>query len=352
MDRVVFRLARQGLGRASPATVTELQALAQTAHAAGMVRCERAIAALATTVEHYLARDPNFRAPRYTERTLRVLDLNRAAREAFETGEDPRDQKALLGEARRTYEALERVLHVQPLAVSGWVTDSDFVGITVHLHAEGRVLTLANARPVGVFGDQPWRLYRQPLSEYIDVSMEQLAHGAHTLEGAKLASDGRLTLSREARVRAAPWSSKAWDGRVTERWAEAVEMLRSRQDSEEVGELLMLRPAAWGPVRVEEVDGVAHGSLRDGAGATVRIRVPLRPENNRLIDNLLTLARRPELRPDGLVGRLSATRAGLVLMPITATYDRPVELAGRGRMPRKTVDEVHLGLEDVERVQR
>ena len=44
--------ARQGLMRASRAAVTELQALVQTAHNAGMVKLERTLEGLATTIEH------------------------------------------------------------------------------------------------------------------------------------------------------------------------------------------------------------------------------------------------------------------------------------------------------------
>lgn len=125
VERVLFRLARQGLSRASPTTVSELQALAQTAHAAGMVRCERDLAALATTVRHYLDRDPNFRERRYTDRLTRVLLRNAAARGVFDEGGDPRDAREALGEARRTYVPADRVLHVQALGAAGWVTDSD-----------------------------------------------------------------------------------------------------------------------------------------------------------------------------------------------------------------------------------
>lgn len=355
VERVLFRLARQGLSRASPTTVSELQALAQTAHAAGMVRCERDLAALATTVRHYLDRDPNFRERRYTDRLTRVLLRNAAARGVFDEGGDPRDAREALGEARRTYVPADRVLHVQALGAAGWVTDSDFVGITVHLRCEGRVLTLANARPVAYFGNEPRRLFRQPFSDRIDVSVEELAHGAHTLEGARLASDGRLSLSPEGAVRPAAWTARAWEGRVAERWSEAVGVLRTLcRDPLDGGAsaLLMLRPFGWGPVRVDEIQGAAHATLRDDRDAVVRIQVPLRPENNLLIDNLITLGRRPDLRPDGLFGRLAATARGLVFEPMTAIYDRPVTLSGRGRVKRRDVDEVHLGLEDVERVQR
>ncbi|MCB9670289.1 MAG: hypothetical protein H6734_12505 [Alphaproteobacteria bacterium] len=351
IDRALFRLARQGLIRASPATVVELEALVQTAHNAGMVRAERDLSALATTVQHYLDRDPNFRDSRFVERMTRALLRVDAARAAFARGGDPRDEKAALGEARRTYEPLDRVLHVQALGAAGWVTDSDFVGITVYLRADGRILTLSNARPVEYFGNEPRRLFRQLLSDYISISLDDLAHGAFTIERAKLAADGRLSLSSDVAVRSAPWSGKAWDGLMADRWMDAVEVLRGQaRDPLDGGAsgLVMLRPSAWGPVAVDEAQSTAGLVLEDGGGAKVAVRVPLRPENNLLVDNLLTLGRRADLRPAGLFGRLTAGARGLFLEPFTAVYDAPVTLGRR----KKTVDEVHLGLEDIEGVKR
>lgn len=344
VDDVVFRLARQGLVRASPGTVTELQALAQTAHTAGMIDCERAITALATLVGHHLGRDPNFREPRYARRLLEVRALAERARGALDAAVDPRDATELLGVARRSYAEVEGVLHVQAVAAVGWVTDSDFVGATVHLRSGETAYTISTARPVGPFGNDPRRLYRQFAAESLDHTVQQLAHGAHVFEHAKVSHDRRLSLHSNLVVRSAPFSGAIWRSLTVGSWSEALDRLQAGGDRVE----LLITDLRWGPCLVDEQRSVAEVDLTDARAAVARVVVPLRPENNLLVDNLTTLGRRADRRPMGVFGPVWATPAGIRFTPWTAVYAAPVEL----RIGRRSlaVDEVHLGLEDLERV--
>lgn len=349
MDRALFRLARQGLSRLSPAAVAEFGALAQLAHHAGLVRIERELEALGTMVERYLARDPLFHAVRLLELVNRVWLLNRAARAALATGADPAEHGAALGEARRSYEPVPEALTVQAVGARGWVTDSDFVGITVMLRCGDRLLQASNARPCVYFGREPLRLLRMPLSETLGMTVQQLAHGSFVFDGAKLSADGRLSMHAGLHVRPAAWQGSSYAGLTAATWDALVELLRAASSSPiaaDAGRMVLIEPVGWSPVDVDEKRSEARATLTDRVGATLVMRVPLRPENNLLVDNLQILARRADLRPPALFGRASAV-GGLSFQPWTAVYGVPVRFRGP---PDLRVNEVHLGLEDLERV--
>lgn len=349
VERVLFRLARQGLDRASPATVVEVEALAQEAHLAGMVKVERELTSLAANLTARLERDPNLRETRLLGRVGRVWAFTAEARAAFQRGTDPREEKDALGEARRAYALWEKPVGVQTLGAAGWVADSGFMGVTLHLAGPDGLFTLAAARPTDVFGQDPGRLYRTYPHEAVDQTLEDLAHGSWILENAKVSGDGRLSLHGGLRVHEAPFNQHAWDGRVANTWREAVDLLRRHDPLLAEGALLQVRPSAWGPMKIDETASLASVSLLDGSGARLDVRVPLKAHNNLLIDNLQTLQRRADLRPDGVFGRVTASPAGLRLDPLTAVYDQPVTLQ---RRRNRIVDEVHLTLEDLERVAR
>ncbi|MCB9679419.1 MAG: hypothetical protein H6737_30220 [Alphaproteobacteria bacterium] len=350
VDRVLFRLGQQGLARLSPATVTELEALVQTAHNAGMVRVERELSALATQVQRYIDRDPLFHMPGYLDALNRVWLLNAEAQRAFDTGADPAELKDALGEARRTYELQAEPLEVQAMGAAGWVTDSDFVGITVYMRCGERVLQVSNARPSAYFGNEPRRLMSMGISEYVDVTIQQLSHGAFRFRNAKLSGDGRLSVHQDLEIEPSPWrGASVYEGCSADSWDALSALLRDstvHPVSAGGSRLVLVEPASLSVVTVDEKAQLARMDLVDARGAKLEARVPLRPENNQLVDNLETLQRRPELRPPAFFGRASAS-GGLSFFPMTAVYGTPVRLRGRQEM---RVNEVHLTLEDLEKV--
>ncbi|MEZ4322807.1 MAG: hypothetical protein R3F61_35395 [Myxococcota bacterium] len=351
VDRVLFRLGQQGLARLSSATVTELSALVQTAHNAGMVKVERELETLSTQVQRYLDRDPLFHMDRYLDVVSRTWLLNGAARKAFDTGLDPADLKALLGEARRTYELQPEPIEVQAMGAQGWVTDSDFVGITVYVRAGGgEVLQISNARPCAYFGNEPRRLLTMGLSEYVDTTIQALSHGAFVFGNAKRSADGRLSVYADLTITPSAWrGASVYDGIAADSWDGLAALLREsavHPVGGGGGRLVLVEPAGLGPVAIDEKAQVARMDLLDARGAKLEVRVPLRPENNLLVDNLETLGRRPELRPPAWFGRATAA-GGLSFFPMTAVYGTPVRLRGRQDL---RVNEIHLTLEDLEKV--
>lgn len=341
---VLLRLGRQGLTRLSRASVTELRALVQSAHNGRLVKLERTLEQLATTVEHYLDRDPNFRAQRYVERLNRAWLLVEVGRSVHADGTDPSDHPALLGEPRRSYVEQSEPITVQALGAAGWVTDSGFVGITVHLRGPDRLYQITNARPVEWFGNEPVRLLRQPLSDTLDRTIQDLAHGAFELHQARVSWDGRISASGNLFVAPAPWSSAAYTPCAADSFAEAAALLSSSVGPLDgaPSRLVLLQCHRWGPVTVDEKAGLATLVMRDPAGVALSIEVPLRPENNLLIDNLQLLAKRSALRPEALFGRLRVA-GGLRFEPMTAVYATPIKL--KSRRTTLEVNEVHLGLE-------
>lgn len=343
-ETALLRLGRQGLTRLSRSSVTELQALVQAAHNGRLVKLERTLEQLATTVEHYLDRDPNFRPERYVERLNRAWLLLEVGQRVLATGHNPSDHPAHLGEPRRTYVEQADPLVVQALGASGWVTDSGFVGITVHLKGPDRIYQLANARPVDWFGNEPVRLLRQPLSDALDLAIQDLAHGAFRLHHARVSWDGRISASGDLFVEPAAWSSAAYAGCAADSFAEAAALLSGGMSPLEgaPSRLVLITCHRWEPVRVDPKAGLASLVMRDPAGVALSLEVPLRPENNLLIDNLELLSKRPALRPEALFGRLRVA-GGLRFEPMTAVYAAPIKV--NSRRQSLEVNEVHLNLE-------
>jgi hypothetical protein len=107
-----------------------------------------------------------------------------------------------------------------------------------------------------------------------------------------------------------------------------------------------VEPAGFGELVIDEKRSVATVGVLDREGAAMHVEVPLRAENNFLIDNLEVLldAQSGLPLPSGLFGRVSVRGGELVLLPYTAIFERGVQLDGRSGAK---VHEWHLSLEKV-----
>ncbi|MCA9491486.1 MAG: hypothetical protein KC621_16255, partial [Myxococcales bacterium] len=79
---LVDRLASGGLRHSGRESVEEIQAAVPMAHVAKLVRVERELAALATHLSRYAARDPTFQPWAWVNACSRCWTLLRAAAEA------------------------------------------------------------------------------------------------------------------------------------------------------------------------------------------------------------------------------------------------------------------------------
>lgn len=351
-DAMLEVLLRQGLQRVSRSSSLELQSLGQTAHAAGLVRIERELGALVTHVSRYLDADPLFHTDDYLGSLNRIWLLVGATRARLTEGVPPSEMTELLGEARRRYEPVDGPLSVSPVGASGWVTDSGYLGATVWLASGTELLQASVVRPVAGFGRAPWRLWFQPPSEYLDLTLFDLAHASHVLLGARRTTDGRLALHRDLMVGEAPDPGLTvyapW--RVL-RWAEVLRRL-GEADPGPLGEgptaLVHVEPQRFGEVQLDDKRSLARMPLYDADGAEMWVHVRLAPEHERLVDNLLFLQTEGVRRPLGWFGRARLGGGELRFEPFTATWDPPVRLKLRRA---RRVHAVHLGLEPLDRVE-
>ncbi|MCB9684578.1 MAG: hypothetical protein H6735_06050 [Alphaproteobacteria bacterium] len=336
------RLAFGGLRHSGRELVAELEAAVPTAHVAKLVRVERELAALATHLERYSARDPTFQPWAWVNACNRCWTLLRAAARAEG---DEAERERIVGVHRRRYVPVEGPVTVQAVAASGWVTDSGFIGITVHLWvaATGQLLLATLARPSAVFGTEPRRLLFQPVSEVTPLTVHELAHGAWVLDDVRLSSDGRLSLHQGLQAHPAPpmlalatraLRVEGFDGALGALVSEQIDPV-PRSDPRPV----LVEIGAIGPVHVDRTHARATCDLRDRAGGSARVVVPLRPEHDLLVDNLGRLRARPCA---AMVGRFAVVGGEARFEPWTALFDEPQKLGFRRA---GAVQEVHLALE-------
>ena len=337
------RVGRGGLRTLSRPILAELGALEKTAHAAGLVFVERELAALGAEVARGLDRSPRYRASSVVAALVRTDLRLRAAAEVLQQPASPRDDE-VLGVARRRYEPVPGTLVVQAVSASGFVTDAGFTGVSVVLAVPdtGEELLASIVRPSDWFGDDPRRLWFQPVSEVTPLTVAELAHGAWRLDDVKRSADGRLSLHAGLQALPAPPApARALARYRVPGFREGVQRLADALDEGE-GEpavRVCVEGVRVGAVVADETRATATVVFTDARGATARLVTALVRCNDLWLDNLSRLRDEP---PGALVGRLSAGAEGLRFEPHTAWFDQPVRLQHKRAGP---VQEVHLALE-------
>jgi hypothetical protein len=375
IDRLLFRLAQQGLQRMSPSSQDELKALEQIAHNAALVTIERQIETLATHVERYLDKDPLFSIADYMATLNRIWLLCNMARKRHAAGETPDQMLDVIGEMRRSYNDVAEPIVVQPLGASGWVTDTDFVGISIYFFVKDRpgvIYQASNCKPCAYFGRDPRRLLHDSISENVSFSIFDMAHGAYELRRAKLSSDGRLSLHKDLVVAKAPYlGARAYQAIAVRNWTELVDRIRTSELHPIGGSeatLVYVEPSIYGDLVFDEKNARVTLDIADERASMMQIEIPLREENNSLIDNLeyvfgkksvattepKTSGRRVarkssgagsgmKLAPQALFGRAWVADGRVKFFPFTALYNSAVIYKHDRR-----VNEVHLSLENLE----
>jgi hypothetical protein len=376
IERLLFRLGQQGLQRMSKSSIDELGALEQTAHNGALTKIERQIGTLSTHVERYLAHDPLFTIGDYMDTVNRIWLLCGAARRRHAAGQTPDEMSDIIGEARRSYEEIKEPLLLQPLGATGWVSDTDFVGITVYFYVDGKpgvIYEAANCKPCAFAGRDPSKLMNREISDYVSSTIFDVAHGAFEFRDAKLSADGRLSLHKDLKISKAPYiGARAYASVAVRDWVDLVDRLRAGQlNPVERAEknLVFVEPALFGEVVIDEKNARATVELADKNGALMLVEVPLREENNLLIDNLERMLGRAQseptaakpargrrvvtpgsarkLTPDALFGRAWVADGRLKLAPFTALYNNAI-IHTRNRQEKRRLNEIHLSLESTD----
>lgn len=398
IDRLLYRFGLQGLQRVTEASLTELQALQQTAHNGALVNIERQLQLLETWVQRYIERDPLFQMHAYANALNRIWLLNQQARKLHAQGKTPDQMADVIGELRRSYTERDEPITLQPLGASGWCSDTDFVGITVYFYADvegAPILQASNSKPTAYFGTDPRRLLHDAISEHVHFSIWDMAHGAFEFRRAKMSSDGRLSLHKDLIVKQAPYiGGRAYEKLSCDDWISLAERIKTQERNPIEGtgsSYILIVPAEVGPVITDEKAAKATIQATDKRGGTLLMEVNLRPENNFLIDNLEyvlgteKLARQtlkegeeaetegaagpqkrrrrllvggggagagagkghPSLLPNAWFGKAWVSEGKVRFFPYTAVYHQAVVYNSHGK---KRVNEIHLSLEDLKYV--
>jgi hypothetical protein len=352
---LLVELARNGLQRVTAGTTTELDAASQWAHHAKLTKVERELVALRTHVERYLARDPLFSTDALVDRMDRLAWRLGAVRARLAAGEEPESFEALIGVPRRTYEPVDEALLMVPLAMRAWCSDTDFMGVTTTFWAPQRSqqVEAGLARPMAYFGTDPRRLAWQLVNDSMGITMQELSHGAWKVEGIRLARDGRVSLTQDAYAQ--PAAFPLVDALAPIACSDALAILERLQPDVlapldgGLGQWVYLELASFGPRHIDDTHAVARCALTDQRGCTVQAVVPLKPENELLIENLAHL-RMAESRPDGLIAWARVSGDALTLLPATAVFHDAVDFVQRRRT--MSVQLVHLSVEPLGMVRR
>jgi hypothetical protein len=253
---------------------------------------------------------------------------------------------------------------LQPVGASGWVTDTEYVGMTIYMYSatDGRIYQVTNAKPTRFFGSDPRTLMRNQISDYVTFTIYDLAHGAFAFRHAKEA-DSRLSLHKDLVLEKAPWfGADAYAALAARDWVELVDRIRTGELHPVRGAesfLAYIEPTSYGGLVIDQKSQTARLELGDEHGASMWLEVKLRPENNFLIDNLEFLQPKPDdskklermredLIPNGLFGRAWISGGALKFFPLTAIYHNPVTLKMR---QTRQVHEIHLSLEELAKVE-
>lgn len=352
VERLLFELVQQGLQRLSRPVVDQLGAAQNVAHHAGLVAIERELAALGTQAERYLDRDPQFHPLAWLGALHRTRDRVLEARVAWAPDADLTVLTRVIGTARRQYMPVGEALELQAVAARGWVTDSDYMGLTVYLRELGgpRLFQASLARPTMYFGTDPRRLLFQDVSDHHHQTMLDLAHGAWTFHGARVSHDDRLSLHRDLHLAPGTWQgAQAYGTARVDDWLQLVERLTEASARGESSALVYLEPTLVTRPVVDEKANRVRAGFQDRNGAWLQGRMDLLEHHNFAIDNLQRLTQDRLLRPDGWFGRAWIGGGELCFEPWTALYKRPITLQLRGR---REVHALHLSLESADRVTR
>ncbi|MEZ4241603.1 MAG: hypothetical protein R3F59_36740 [Myxococcota bacterium] len=296
-------------------------------------------------MERWMAGDPQFRLRGWIEAVSRCFWVAQAAEGALAlpAGDPQRDR--ILGVLRRTYTPIVGTATVCALGAAGWVSETGYAGVTVHLWdtARGRPLTATLARPQQLVDGDPRRLLFQPVSQVTLLTVFELAHGAWELDDVRLSHDDRLSLHAGlVATPRAPRGPAAYAGVAVPDAAALVDRLAEAELDPAgfgAGVHAFLEIAGIRDVVVDDTSALCGATVLDRRGVPLSVVVPVRPERDLLVDNLARLAAEGPL-PVGLFGRATLGGGRLRFEPYTAVFETPVKLAFR--RPGE-VQEVHLG---------
>ena len=269
-----------GVQRISKENLDELQALIITAHTTKVARIERDIQSLKKIVELYLNKDPTFSFSRLTSILSRIAITCKTIRD-YQNGKQlpPHRIKLLTGTADEKKEYNK--LLAQTLGVSGWMTESGYVGVTAYLYdlSNKQIIAATNARPLTAMKYMNSGRYRRsrrssgPNSELRDIetilnietnsniSMREFTGTSFQIWNAKItqAYPSKLSLGKNMRLfkyKAIPWTSTKFTNIKYDDWSEVQEQIHQIES-----EGLSLFPQLFGLFRIKRYSAMIYDDI-------------------------------------------------------------------------------------------
>lgn len=271
---LVREIVAIGLSRVSGATVERLQTLSVSAHAADLPRMERLLAALAAEVALHVKRNSQASVSNLLALVAKIEALVFAL---------AHPKPELVGQHRSKYLRLGQC-ELLGAGARVWRTRSGYIGLTVYFWEPlaRRWCTWSAARPSGTPGFSPRRVFDAPGPWDGCHSPREAAGSKVRLDGAWRSAAGRLS----GRASTSAFRAGATDAEALpaiDTWWD----LRDRalalfsgglREFEEQQEIVVLRPAQWGPARYDEVRQRLWLGLLDGAGRALPLLLPYTAE--------------------------------------------------------------------------
>ncbi len=271
-----------GVQRISKENLDELQALIITAHTTKVARLERDIQSLKKIMELYLNKDPTFNFSRITSILSRIAITCKTIRD-YKNGKQlsPRLIKLLTGtqDEKKEY----KKIIAQTLGVSGWMTESGFVGVTAYLYdlSNRQIIAATNARPLTAMKYMDRNRYRRSrrsssssanselrnietilnINTNSDISMNEFTSASFQIWNAKItqAYPSKLSLGKYLklfRYKALPWISSKFKTIKYDDWIEVQEHIHNIES-----EGLSLFPQLFGLFKIKRFSEMKHDDI-------------------------------------------------------------------------------------------
>jgi hypothetical protein len=305
---VLRELIILGLSRLSRATEQRLRTLAVSAHGVDLPRLEKLLRSLADEITLSLARD----AQAATSGLLATASRVEALRVAL-----AHPKPALVGVHRTSYEKVGQI-ELIGLGARQWRTRSGYAGLTVYFwdRSANNWATWTEARPLTTGGFDPAARYHQDGPWAGVTSPAEASRSGLRLLDAFRNRVGRLS-GRPATRALVLQASDPGQVPGIDRWGalaeRAVGLFGGFQERSEQDELVVLRPAEWGPPEFDEVRQELTRPVFDADGRGLALVLAHTPETESAVT---ALEQHDPEQTSGLLGILRLQTGRLAVEPI------------------------------------
>jgi len=354
------KLFLNGVQRISKDNIEELQALSITAHTIKVARLERDIQSMSKILELYLKKDPTFNFTRLTSTLSRISITAKTINDYKEGKELPLQLIKLLTGVKDAKQEFDLMI-AQTLGLSGWMTDSGYVGVTAYLYdlTNKRIITATNARPLTSLqymnnrrsrygGYRRSRRSSSNLNSELknivlinelytnsNIKIKDFASSAFQIRNGKISNDypAKLSLGKYLRVhkyKAIPWTSTRFQNIRYDDWNEVHVKI---QEVESEGNTLfpqifgLFKIKAFSPMEHDEVEKLYKFKAYDKSYNSMNVVIPDKGRNQYAIETFKDLFLNKTF-PSVIFGQARIGSDGnLSLWPISGIWNKGLMLS-------------------------